>query len=378
MNLRIDSIAPYVFLGLSVILAAIFTPFALTSDKLSTVNLETSVSLNFSYSLETNLIKAIQLIQSANSSIDLSFRSPQSFTHLTEFQNFQDSLKAAHQKGIKIRLYTQKSNYKAPEGINIKYFPRNDLEFYVNLMIIDGKDVFLPSSFLPENYTLLYTFSAYITSIAPYANVFFEYLWNLPKSGHYAVAKRVLSQSVFNTTSPIGFTWDPSAYFPLSKTKMSSKVVNALDGVSENKYLISRRFFHDSLYNDDYSDLQLTAYHTALLETPHFEDNSFTLLTMKDNACDHYNEYKEVHANFDSSSFSLFYGRSYQTGIEGTIVAASELGMMTPASYDEIFRSNVVALGFYYDGPELYDQFSKFIEEPLNDHFSRMTQISRC
>ena len=377
MNIKVDVIAPWIFLGISVFLIILVTPFSMLSDKLESFTLDTSVYLYFSNETGNNMKVAIDMMKDATTSIDLSFRTPPNFELYENFQSFQDSLKEASDRGVKIRIYTQNQSYKAPGNIEVKYFPRTDFKFYVNLLIIDGKDVLIPSSILPE-YTQSnrrINYYASVRELGTNALVFFEYLWNLPKSGSYSVAKKYWATTRQWTKDRINITLDPVSYFPLNKSSMPSNVRSALTVGSEYKCILSERFFPEHISEDNLDEIEETAYHTTLLEKYYFEDQQTTLYTSFDSFCEKESHFREIQASHPQDiHFDVYIEktRNYHL-LEGTIVATSDRGMFAPVSYDEIFRSNCLFLGFDFKGDKFYRFFSEFIESQKNLQFSHLT-----
>ena len=229
------------------------------SDKLESFELDTNVFVDFSNETGKNLLVAIEKINQAKTSIDLSFRTPSNFEKSKHFQEFQDSLKSAHYRGVKIRVYTQNQSYTAPYNIETKYFPRTDFKFYVNLMIVDGKDVLIPSSFIPEftGSDTRINYYVYVNELGINAQIFFDYIWNLPKSGSYSVAKRYWAVTRQWTKDKINITLDPTDYFPLNKSSMPSNVKNLItSGSNEKIYFLSERFFPENTESDDLDEME--------------------------------------------------------------------------------------------------------------------------
>ena len=378
-SIKFDVLFPWIFLGISIFLIVLVTPFSMLSDKLESFELDTNVYVDFSNETGNNLLVAIEKINQAKSSIDLSFRTPSNFEKSKHFQEFQDSLKNAHDRGIKIRVYTQNQSYTAPSNIETKYFPRTDFKFYVNLMIVDGKDVLIPSSFIPEftGSDTRINYYVYVNGLGVNAQIFFDYIWNLPKSGSYSVAKRYWAVTRQWTKDKINITLDPTDYFPLNKSSMPSNVKNLItSGSNEKIYFLSERFFPENTESDDLDEMEETAYHTSLLEHIEIDDTlQSVLFTSIDSYCKKTSLYKVIQAiHPNTTQFDTYIERSSNYHLlEGTIIATSQRGMFAPVSYDEIFRSNCLYLGFDFKDSKFFNFFSKFIEKYKNTYFEHLT-----
>ena len=85
-----------------------------------------------------------------------------------------------------------------------------------------------------------------------------------------------------------------------------------------------------------------------------------------------YKVIQAIHPN--TTQFDTYIERSSNYHLlEGTIIATSQRGMFAPVSYDEIFRSNCLYLGFDFKDSKFFNFFSKFIEKYKNTYFEHLT-----
>jgi len=321
-----------------------------------------SPEINFSTDSSTNINAFIDLLSNVNTSANIIF-STSPISNVVD-PRFSKALEDAAKRGVNVQIYTSDHSFQAPSGTVVRYYPKNQFSFRVNLALLDGNRVFYPSSFFYSvNSTILSYYVYYSNAIAvnSFLSNFFEFFWTLPSSGKHNVNKYkwIIYQQY---SKNVNFTWDPNTYYTLDHPNLSQAISLALDDSSDFKIVLSSSFFPDSFVDRSHS--ATTAYYVSLLENSPFNEKLMSIYANKDYINQHKPGFHLL--SFSRVTESAFSLKGCPFLIDGTIIAATDSMVLFPAGYNEVFHEETITIGFSITDHSPYVLLKSYLETKIN------------